>query len=277
MMTNLEYKKIVENAVEYINAKITLKPQVALILGSGLGDFADLLDNVVEISYSELEGFPVSTVKGHAGKFVFGTLNGKNVVCMKGRFHLYEGYASKQTVLPIYVLKMLGIETLVVTNAAGGVNTNYDAGDLMIINDHVNMSGNNPLIGGNIIDFGEQFIDMSNDYDKNYIELLNKIAKENNIKVQNGVYVQLTGPSYETAAEIRAYRTLGIDAVGMSTVQEVIAANQCKLKVAGVTCITNMATGVKPNTVLDHKEVVETANKVKKDFTQLLAEFVKQC
>lgn len=276
-MTNLEYKKIVENAVEYINAKITLKPQIALILGSGLGDFADLLDNVVEISYSELEGFPVSTVKGHAGKFVFGTLNGKNVVCMKGRFHLYEGYASKQTVLPIYVLKMLGIETLVVTNAAGGVNTSYNAGDLMIINDHVNMSGNNPLIGGNIIDFGEQFIDMSNDYNKDYIELLNKIAKENNIKVQNGVYVQLTGPSYETAAEIRAYRTLGIDAVGMSTVQEVIAANQCKLKVAGVTCITNMATGVKPNTVLDHKEVVETANKVKKDFTQLLAEFVKQC
>lgn len=274
-MNNNEYRNVVENAVNYIKSKVEKKPQIALILGSGLGDFAELLDDRVEISYSELKGFPVSTVKGHAGKFVFGTLNGKNVVCMKGRFHLYEGYASKQTVLPIYVLKLLGIETLIVTNAAGGVNTNYNAGDLMIINDHINMSGQNPLIGGNIIDFGEQFIDMSNDYDKNYIKLLNKIAEENNIKVNNGVYVQLTGPSYETAAEIRAYRTLGIDAVGMSTVQEVIAANQCKIKVAGVTCITNMATGVKPNTVLDHKEVVEVANKAKVGFTKLLSEFIK--
>lgn len=276
-MNNKEYAQIVEDAVNYIQKKITYKPQIAIVLGSGLGDFADLLDDRIEVSYGELKGFPVSTVKGHAGKFVFGKMAGKNVVCMKGRFHLYEGYASKQTVLPIYVLKMLGIETLVVTNAAGGVNTSYDAGDLMIINDHVNLSGQNPLIGGNIIDFGEQFIDMSNDYNKDYIKLLNKIATENNIKVQNGVYVQLTGPSYETAAEIRAYRALGIDAVGMSTVQEVIAANQCKIKVAGVTCITNMATGVKPNAVLDHKEVVETANRVKDHFTKLIAEFVKQC
>ena len=276
-MNNNEYRKVIDNAVAYINGKITEKPQIALILGSGLGDFADLLTEKIEIPYAELEGFPVSTVKGHAGKFVFGKLNGKNVVCMKGRFHLYEGYASKQTVLPIYVLKMLGIETLIVTNAAGGVNKEYDAGDLMVINDHINMSGHNPLIGGNLIDFGEQFIDMSNDYNKDYIKLLNDIAEKNGIKVQNGVYVQLTGPSYETAAEIRAYRTLGIDAVGMSTVQEVIAANQCKLKVAGVTCITNMATGVKPNTILDHKEVVEVANRVKASFTKLIAEFIREC
>ncbi|MBQ7307290.1 MAG: purine-nucleoside phosphorylase [Clostridia bacterium] len=276
-MNNNEYRKVIDNAVAYINGKITEKPQIALILGSGLGDFADLLTEKIEIPYAELEGFPVSTVKGHAGKFVFGKLNGKNVVCMKGRFHLYEGYASKQTVLPIYVLKMLGIETLIVTNAAGGVNKEYDAGDLMVINDHINMSGHNPLIGGNLIDFGEQFIDMSNDYNKDYIKLLNDIAEKNGIKVQNGVYVQLTGPSYETAAEIRAYRTLGIDSVGMSTVQEVIAANQCKLKVAGVTCITNMATGVKPNTILDHKEVVEVANRVKASFTKLIAEFIREC
>lgn len=276
-MNNNEYRKVIDNAVAYINERINEKPQIALILGSGLGDFADLLEEKIEIPYVELEGFPVSTVKGHASKFVFGKLNGKNIVCMKGRFHLYEGYASKQTVLPIYVLKMLGIETLIVTNAAGGVNVNYDAGDLMVINDHVNMSGHNPLIGGNLIDFGEQFIDMSNDYNKEYIALLNDIAARNGIKVQNGVYVQLTGPSYETAAEIRAYRALGIDAVGMSTVQEVIAANQCKLKVAGVTCITNMATGVKPNTVLDHKEVVEVANRVKASFTKLIAEFIREC
>lgn len=276
-MTNTEYREIVENAVEYIKKRVNYNPEIALILGSGLGDFANLLTDTTEIPYKDLKGFPVSTVKGHDGKFVFGTLHGKKVVCMKGRFHLYEGYLSKQTVLPIYVLKMLGITTLVVTNAAGGVNTNYSAGDLMIINDHVNLSGQNPLIGGNIIDFGEQFIDMSKDYDKEYIKLLNKIAEENGIKVQNGVYVQLTGPSYETAAEIRAYRVLGIDAVGMSTVQEVIAANQCKLRVAGVTCITNMATGVKPNAILDHKEVVETANRVKDHFTKLLEEFVRQC
>lgn len=274
-MNNNEYREVINNAVTYIKERITKIPQIALILGSGLGDFADLLEDKIEISYAELNGFPVSTVKGHASKFVFGKLNGKNVVCMKGRFHLYEGYESKQTVLPIYVLKMLGVETLFVTNAAGGVNTEYDAGDLMIINDHINLTSRSPLIGGNIIDFGEQFIDMSNDYDKDYIKLLNEIAKNNNIKVQNGVYIQVTGPSYETAAEIRAFRVMGADAVGMSTVQEVIAAKQCGLKVAGVACVTNMATGVKPNTVLNHKEVVEVANKVKDGFTKLLSEFVR--
>lgn len=270
----MNYQKIVNNAVKYIKKRVEKQPEIALVLGSGLGDFADLLEEKIEIAYSELKGMPVSTVKGHSGKFVFGKLDNKYMVCMKGRIHLYEGYTSKQTVLPIYILKMLGIHTLIVTNAAGGVNKEYSAGDLMVINDHINLSGHNPLIGGNIIDFGEQFIDMSNNYDKEYVTLMNEVAKENNIHVQNGTYIQLTGPSYETAAEIRMYRNCGADAVGMSTVQEVIAAKQCKLKVAGVTCITNMATGVKEGAVLSHQEVMETANKVKENFTKLIKEFI---
>ena len=275
-MTNEEYKEIVTNGAEYIKSKIREIPQIALILGSGLGDFADLLEDRVVISYSEIEGFPVSTVKGHAGRFVFGKINGKNVVCMQGRFHLYEGYKSKQTVLPIYVFKLLGVETLIVTNAAGGINTSYHAGDLMIINDHINLSGKNPLIGGNIIDFGEQFIDMSKNYDKEYIKLLNEIGKEKNMSVQNGVYMQVIGPNYETAAEVRAFRNLGADAVGMSTVQEVIAACQCKMRIAGVSCVTNLAAGVNPDAVLNHKEVVEVANRAKDGFTTLLLEFIKR-
>lgn len=274
-MTNEEYRLIAENGARYVQSKINFVPEIALILGSGLGDFADLLEERVEINYSEITGFPISTVKGHAGKFVFGKLGEKYLVCMQGRFHLYEGYESKQVVLPIYVFKQIGVKTLIVTNAAGGINTSYSAGDLMIINDHINLSGRNALIGGNIIDYGEQFIDMSNCYDRQFLQILNDIAQKNNIKVQNGTYLQVTGPNYETAAEVRAFRNLGADAVGMSTVQEVIASNQCKIRVAGISCITNLAAGVSPDAILNHKEVVEVANRVKNSFTTLLIEFIK--
>lgn len=267
--------KIVLESVDYIKSKIEIKPEIAIILGSGLGDLAEEVENKVIVKYSEVPYLPVSTVKGHAGQFVFGKLKGKNVVMMQGRFHYYEGYDINTLSLPIYILKYLGADKLIVTNAAGGVNTDFLPGDLMLIRDHVNFAFSNPLIGKNEDEIGPRFPDMSEAYDKNFIELAKEAGKTLNIKLQEGNYFWFTGPTYETPAEIKMARILGGDAVGMSTVPEVIAARHCGLKVLGISCITNMAAGIL-NQPLNHNEVIETSNRVKHNFIALVNKIVEK-
>ena len=266
-----------KKSLDYINSKtapLGFKPSIGIILGSGLGEIANEIKGI-EISYSEIPGFKSSGVHGHAGKLVIGELGSKIVVAMQGRLHYYEGNTIQEVVYPVKVMKLLGIEKLIVTNAAGGVNTNYTPGDLMIIDDHLNLLGNNPLIGKNNDELGPRFLDMSYAYDKSFIDLAEKIAKELNIKIQKGVYAALTGPTYETPSEVRMLRTLGADAVGMSTVPEVIVANHMGVKVLGISCITNMAAGILDQP-LNHEEVIETANIVKKDFKSLVKALIEK-
>jgi len=266
-----------KKSLDYINSKtapLGFKPSIGIILGSGLGEIANEIKGI-EISYSEIPGFKSSGVHGHAGKLVIGELGSKIVVAMQGRLHYYEGNTIQEVVYPVKVMKLLGIEKLIVTNAAGGVNTNYTPGDLMIIGDHLNLLGNNPLIGKNNDELGPRFLDMSYAYDKSFIDLAEKIAKELNIKIQKGVYAALTGPTYETPSEVRMLRTLGADAVGMSTVPEVIVANHMGVKVLGISCITNMAAGILDQP-LNHEEVIETANIVKKDFKSLVKALIEK-
>ncbi len=261
----------INESAAYIKEKVGVMPTIGLILGSGLGILADEIEQPVKIAYEEIPHFPVSTVEGHAGCLVFGKLRGKDVVAMQGRFHYYEGYDMHKVVFPVLVMKQLGVQSLIVTNAAGGINTSFDQGTLMLINDHINFTGDNALIGKNIDEFGPRFPDMSEAYSKDYIKLAKEIGKANGIKLEEGVYVQFTGPSYETPAEIRAFRTLGADAVGMSTVPEVLVANHCGIKVLGISCITNMAAGILDQP-LNHKEVMETAERVRNDFVKLVKE-----
>ncbi|OFI07613.1 purine nucleoside phosphorylase 1 [Clostridium acetireducens DSM 10703] len=270
----MDINKIIES-VNYIKQKISYSPEVGIILGSGLGELADKVEEKTIIKYEEIPNMPVSTVKGHAGQLVLGIFNGKKVVMMQGRFHYYEGNKMKDVVMPIYIMKYLGIKNIIVTNAAGGVNKNYTPGDLMIIKDHINLSFNNPLIGKNCDELGPRFPDMSQSYSNELIKLAEYVAIENKIKIQKGVYTMMTGPTYETPAEINMVRILGGDAVGMSTVPEVIAANHCGIKVLGISCITNMAAGIldKP---LNHKEVIETSNKVKGKFALLISNIIKK-
>jgi purine-nucleoside phosphorylase len=258
-----------KNAVNYINSKIKdFKPEIGIILGSGLGEIADEIKGI-SIPYSEIQGFKSSGVQGHAGKLVIGEFCSQKIVAMQGRLHYYEGNTLQEVVFPVRVMKLLGIEKLIVTNAAGGINTSFSAGDLMIISDHINMLGNNPLIGKNDDELGSRFFDMTYAYDKSLINIAEKTAQELNIKVQKGVYAAMTGPCYETPSEVKMLRLLGADAVGMSTVPEVIAANHMKLKVLGISCITNMAAGI-IEAPLNHEEVIETANRVKNDFQALV-------
>jgi len=265
----------INEAVEFLRARIKEVPEVALILGSGLGVLADEVENRTEINYSDIPYFPISTVEGHAGRFVFGDLEGKKVIMMQGRFHFYEGYDMKNVVFPIRVLNRLGVKNLIVTNAAGGVNTEFNAGDLMIITDHINMAGTNPLIGRNMDEFGPRFPDMSSSYNKDLIKLAEKVASEKGLNIKKGVYLMMTGPSYETPAEIRMVRILGGDAVGMSTVPEVIIANHCKMNVLGISCITNMAAGILDQP-LNHEEVIETSNRVRDSFKALIRGIVNE-
>ncbi|SFU74015.1 purine-nucleoside phosphorylase [Clostridium sp. DSM 8431] len=264
----------IKSSAEYILEKSNYKPSIGLILGSGLGDLANLIENPEFYPYETIPNFPVSTVKGHEGRLVIGTLNGKTVVAMQGRFHYYEGYIMEEVTFPVRVMKLLGIQTIVVTNAAGSVNENFKPGDLMIINDHINLSGTNPLIGKNLDEFGVRFPDMSNAYNPELIDIVKKVANENNIDIKEGVYTLMTGPSYETPAEIRMIKTLGGDAVGMSTVPEVIIANHSSIKVVGISCLTNMAAGIlkKP---LNHEEVIEVSNMVKTKFMNLMTSLIK--
>ena len=262
-------------SIDYIKGKIKNQPEIGIVLGSGLGDFADSIEDKIEIPYTEIPGFPVSTVKGHDGKLIFGKINSKEVCVMKGRIHYYEGYDIKEVVYPIEVLAGLGIKTLILTNAAGGVNTDFEPADLMIINDHINLMGKNPLIGPNDEDLGPRFPDMTDLYNKDLIEVAEKSAKKLGIDIKEGVYMYFTGPSYETAAEVRMARILGADAVGMSTVPEAIIARHRGLKILGISTITNMSTGIL-DTPLDHTEVVEVGQEVAGKFKELLKEIIEE-
>ncbi|MCM3453572.1 purine-nucleoside phosphorylase [Heyndrickxia oleronia] len=264
----------IEQAVTYLQGKYTKTPRIGLILGSGLGVLADEIEDAVKIRYEDIPEFPISTVEGHAGQLVFGSLSGKEVVAMQGRFHYYEGYSFDQVTFPVRVMKELGVEVLVVTNAAGGVNETYEPGDLMIISDHINNMGSNPLIGPNDNRFGARFPDMSEPYNKELRLIARNVAEKLNIRIQEGVYVGNTGPTYETPAEVRMIRTFGGDAVGMSTVPEVIVAKHAGLQILGISCISNMASGILDQP-LTHDEVIETTEKVRKDFLLFVKEIVK--
>lgn len=267
------YKKLMR-CYEDVRKRTAFVPKVAVVLGSGLGDYAEDIRVEYELPYSEIEGFPVSTVPGHAGKFIFGYIDQVPVACMKGRVHYYEGYPVSDVVLPVRLLKLMGAEILFLTNAAGGVNTSFHAGDLMLIRDHISAFAPNPLIGPNIDELGPRFPDMSKVYDRELQKLIAGKAKENHIYLQEGVYAQMTGPSYESPAEIRMLRMLGCDAVGMSTVVEAIAANHMGMKICGVSCISNLAAGMSEHP-LSHREVQEAADMAAPAFKRLVTEAVK--
>lgn len=262
-------------AAQYLKTQTTIQPKIGLILGSGLGVLADEIENAVRTPYDQIPDFPVSTVEGHAGQLVFGTIGGVPVVAMQGRFHYYEGYHFEQVTFPVRVMKELGVQSLIVTNAAGGVNEQFSPGDLMLITDHINNMGSNPLIGKNDSRLGPRFPDMSQAYSKVWIEKAKTVANKLNIQLQEGVYAGNTGPTYETPAEVRMLRTMGADAVGMSTVPEVIVARHSGLDVLGISCISNMAAGILDQP-LNHEEVIETTEKVKENFLSFVKEMVKE-
>ena len=263
----------IKEAADFILSKTKYKPNVGLILGSGLGSFGDYVEDAEYYNYDEIPHFPISTVEGHAGRLIIGKLQGKTVVSMQGRFHYYEGYTMQQVTFPIRVMKLLGTQKLLVTNAAGAVNTSYAAGDLMLISDHINLCGTNPLIGKNSEDFGPRFPDMSEAYNKDLRNKAKEAASALNLTIREGVYAMMSGPSYETPAEIKMIRTLGGDAVGMSTIPEVIIANHQGMQVLGISCISNMAAGIL-HTPLSHKEVIETSEKVKNNFISLMKNII---
>lgn len=269
----MEYMDKIRQAVTYIEGKINRKLELGIILGSGLGGLAEKIEDPLPIPYEDIPGFPVSTVEGHEGQLIIGELSGKNVIAMQGRFHYYEGYPLNQVVFPIRTMIDLGIETLIVTNAAGGVKEEFLPGDLMIIEDHINFTGQNPLIGKNLSDFGPRFLDMTQAYDRELIKLAQQVGKDLDIDLRQGNYMWFTGPSYETPVEVKLARILGASAVGMSTVPEVIIARHGGLKVLGISCITNMAAGIldKP---LNHNEVVETSLMAQEKFENLIMEII---
>ncbi|MEZ0537952.1 purine-nucleoside phosphorylase [Caldicellulosiruptoraceae bacterium PP1] len=266
------FKKVMES-VQYLKNKINKIPDIAIILGSGLGNFAEYIEDRVIIPYSEIPNFPKSTAKGHKGNLICGQLENRYIAVFQGRFHLYEGYSINDVVIGIRTIGLLGVNKLIVTNAAGGISSKLMPGDLMIINDHINLSNENPAIGKDALDFGERFFDMTYAYDQELIEKARIIYNKNNIEYKEGVYAFLKGPSFETPAEIRMLKTLGADAVGMSTVPEVIAARQLKMRVLGISCITNMAAGILDQ-ILTDKEVFEIAKKSEGIFTKLLKEII---
>ena len=260
----------IQTAYDYILGKIgNIRPTVGAILGSGLGDFADSLSNPVIVEFSEIPGFPQSTVEGHQGQFVFGEKEGKQVVALKGRLHFYEGYDMQRVTLPVRIMSLLGVKTLIVTNAAGGLNPSFAVGDLMLIRDHINYSGDNPLKGQNLDQFGPRFPDCTNIYTNALADKLLAQTNENGLKLQQGTYLMVSGPSYETPAEIKMFSQWGADAVGMSTVPETIVAAHCGIDVIGISCITNLAAGISPEN-LSHAEVIEIAAKAKPNFIKAL-------
>jgi len=263
-------KRRIDESLEYILAAINdYRPQIGLILGSGLGSLAEEIEQEVKLDYKNIPYFPESTVEGHAGKLIIGKLEGKTVIACQGRCHYYEGYNLREVTYPVRIMQALGVKTLIVTNTAGGINKSFQPGDIMVIEDHINLIGENPLRGKNEKELGPRFPDMSEAYAKDLRNLAVRAANELGMKLQKGVYAALSGPSYETPAEIRFLSIIGADAVGMSTVPEVIVANQANIKVLGLSCITNMASGVLERK-LDHAEVIETANKVQADFKKLV-------
>ena len=266
------YKKLAI-CLASVRAKTDFKPEVALILGSGLGDYADEIRIETTIDYTDIEGFPTSTVAGHKGRFVFGYVENVPVVIMQGRVHYYEGYPMSDVVLPTRLMGMMGAKKLFLTNAAGGVNTSFKPGDFMMITDHITTGIPSPLIGRNIDELGSRFPDMSEVYSRRIQDVIRTSAKKRGISIQEGVYVQFTGPNYETPAEVKMAAIWGGDAVGMSTACEAMAARHMGLEVCGISCITNMAAGISKEE-LNHKEVQETADRVAKSFKELVTEII---
>jgi purine-nucleoside phosphorylase len=265
----------INEAKAYLASKNIPTSTIGVVLGSGLGGFTAQLDVAIEIPYQDIPHFPVSTVEGHSGKLIFGTIHGKNVVAMAGRFHYYEGYTPEQVVFPIRVLKAIGVQLLMVSNAAGGVNTDFKIGDLMIIKDHISFSAINPLLGKNIEELGPRFPDMSEPYKKTIIAKAKQIAADNNIVVKEGVYYGVTGPTFETRAEYKFIHIVGGDAVGMSTVQEVIVAKHMDMDVFAMSVITDIGIREEDN-IITHEEVLEAANAAEPKFTLIFTELIKQ-
>src|SRR4030081_2598006 len=258
-----------DRAAKFILAKTKLRPRIALVLGSGLGDFANEFGNATKIPYAKIPNFPQSTAIGHAGRLVIGNVGNIPVAAMQGRVHLYEGYSAKEVAFPIRVFARMGIQAMIVTNAAGGINRNYSQGCLVVIRDHVNRQGVNPLAGPNDERFGLRFPDMTQAYDREFQRFVTEEGKKLALNIHNGVYLAVQGPSYETPAEIYSFRTIGADLVGMSTVPEVIAARHSGIRVLGISCVTNAAAGILDQP-LNHLEVLETAERVKGHFIGLL-------
>ena len=267
MHMNLEDR--IQAAYQFIRERSDAEPNVGLVLGSGLGDFCDALSGVTTIHFNEIPGFPVATVAGHTGAFLFGRYHGIPVVALRGRIHFYEGYTQQEITMPVRIMRLAGVNTLILTNAAGGINLSFSAGALMQITDHINFSGGNPLIGPNLDRLGPRFPDMGDIYTRTLREELNRRASAAGIELKQGIYAMYSGPSFETPAEIRFFRSMGADAVGMSTVPEAIVARHCGMRVMGISCITNMAAGILDQQ-LTHAEVVETANRVKAEFTKVV-------
>ena len=265
---NQVYEKLMR-CYASVREKVDFKPRVALVLGSGLGNYGEQIKISQVLDYHEIEGFPVSTVPGHKGRFLFGYVDDVPVVAMQGRVHYYEGYPMTDVVLPIRLMKLLGAGILFLTNAAGGVNPEFSAGDFMLIKDQIASFVPSPLIGANLEELGPRFCDMSEVYDKDLQEIIRKTAKDLGIPLQEGVYIQLTGPNFETPAEVKMCRTLGADAVGMSTACEGIAANHMGMKICGISCISNLACGL-TDQPLSHQEVQETADRVAPVFEKLV-------
>ena len=268
------YDKLTK-CLECVRKQTDFVPKVAIVLGSGLGNYADNIKVECEIDYSSIEGFPVSTVPGHAGKFIFGYVDEVPVVCMKGRVHYYEGYDISDVVLPIRLMGLLGAKVLFLTNASGGINKAFKAGDFMMITDHIATLFPNPLIGANVDELGTRFPDMSHVYDLDLQEIIRQSAKDLSIDLKEGVYVQLTGPSFESPADVRMLGILGADAVGMSTVCEAIAANHMGLKICGISCVCNLAAGISP-TPLTHEEVQQAGRDAAGKFEKLVTLAVKR-
>lgn len=274
MKKKITYKELQEACI-YVQTQLSYQPEVALVLGSGLGEFADQLTIDAKIPYADIPHFPVSTVAGHDGCFMLGRVEGCPVLIMKGRVHYYEGYSMQEVVMPVRVMQMLGAKILILTNAAGGINASYKPGILVRITDQITSFVPSPLIGANLDSIGTRFPDMSHVYDTELGEQMEAVAKKQRIALEEGVYLQTTGPNYETPAEIRMYRTLGADLVGMSTACEAMAARHAGMRVVGVSCVTNMAAGMS-KTELNHKEVQETADRVAQDFQTLIYKFIAE-
>ena len=273
-MTNPVYDKL-RNCYDSIKGKIPFEPKVALVLGSGLGDYAEQLEIQGTIEYHDIEGFPVSTVPGHKGRFVFARINEVPAVLMQGRVHYYEGYPMSDVVLPVRLMKLMGAEILFLTNAAGGVNYDYGAGDFMLIKDQISCFVPSPLVGPNLEELGPRFPDMSHIYDEDLRDIIRSTALELGIRIQEGVYVQLTGPAYESPHEVKMCRILGGDAVGMSTACEAVAANHMGMKICGISCISNLACGM-TDVPLSHKEVQEASDKMAPLFKKLVSESIRK-
>lgn len=265
----------INEATLYISSKISTKPKVGIVLGSGLGIYIDQIENKVVIPYEDIPHFKKTSVEGHSGALIFGEVRGVQVVALQGRLHPYEGYDMDDIVLPVRTLKSLGIEILFLSNASGGINLSFHPGDLVVISDHINLSGRNPLVGPNISELGPRFPDMGDAYNKEIRGILSSVAEKNHVDLKSGVYCSVLGPTYETPAEIRMLRTLGADLVGMSTVPEVIAANHMGLKVVGVACVTNYAAGIKEEK-LSHADVKKVAEKAMAGFAKVLTETIAE-